>query len=195
MINLSGWDEVSADGFYNLPYDAYKCTIVNVFLANSKSGNEMLAIDFDIADGDHQFYFRDETNRMRKNFPDVTWSNNARLYIVLRVEGKLNWRLKKFLSHVQKSNADFVIDPSKFFDERSLVGKACGVIFKGKESKSTKKDGSRYVNTVLHDTCSIQDVIDGNFSVPEIERYTGNDAPPSYSFSNSTPIDDSDTPF
>jgi len=195
VIDLTGYDEVNADGFLPLPPGGYVCKIVNARLSTSKNGNETLYVDFDIAQGDFSGYFKRSAAETRKRFPDRSWDSNACLPLVTKLNGKIFFRLKKLLENLKASNSNFFFDKNQQLDERKLIGLSVGAIFKGKERISN--NGKAYVNAFICDTKNVQDIIDGNFSIPDIEHATDKTAaknPPGNDFGGS-PVDPDDTPF
>ena len=195
MIDLTGYDEVNVDGFSALPPGGYVCKIVNAHIGTSNNGNETLYVDFDIAQGDFAGYFKRSSAETRKRFPDISWDSKARLPLVTKLNGKIFFRLKKMLENLKSSNTNFFFDKNQPLDERKLIGLAVGAIFKGRERVGN--NGKAYVNAVICDTKPVQDIIDGNFSVPEIEHAADNPKPPTKSTNifSGVPIDPNDTPF
>lgn len=196
-LDLTGYNEVSADGNQNLTPGGYVCKIISVKQSNSKANNPMLYVDIDIAEGQFAGYFLKETKKFQKSRSDATWSSNGRFSVVIRFPGEKNifWRLKNFLVAVEKSNPDFRVDPQRF-DDQSLVSKLCGFVFKGKEAKAIKNDGTHYVNAIVAFPVSVEDIRDGDFTVPDTIPYVDDDddVPANNTFTG-TPIDDNDTPF
>lgn len=195
-VSLNGWDEA---GFRRLPPGGYVCNIVNAYLGNSKNGNKTLYVEVDIAQGDFAGFFKEQTVRLKTKYPDVTWVSNARLSIPTLMKDKIHYRLKNFLVAVKDSNSDLSIEPkSGVFDIRHLIGKSVGCVFRGREAKATDKDGKHYVNTIVAHSLPVQDILDGDFSVPTVEPYVESaEAPTSQTDKDffGTDVDPSDMPF
>ena len=61
FVSLEGWDE--ADSFNRLPPGGQICTIVNAFIAPSKSSNnDTLYVEVDVAKGDYKGFFHEQKN-------------------------------------------------------------------------------------------------------------------------------------
>lgn len=194
MIDTRTWNEVSTEKFIGLPAGGYVCKIINVRLGKSQAGNETLYCDIDIAEGDFIGHFAKRAVDLKKRF-NVSWSGDACIKLGTQFNGKLSPWLKKFLQATELSNAGFKCS-NMLFDERNLVGKFCGFVFRQKESKTLKDDGTHYINTVIDEPYPVDDIRNGKFTVPEIERYVEKNNP--YSADDTLkgePVDDKDLPF
>lgn len=195
-VSLNGWDEA---GFRKLAPGGYVCRIINAYLNKSKNGNQTLYVEVDIAQGEFAGFFKTETDRFNKN-QDGSWTSNARLCIPTLIENKIHYRLKNFLVAVKDSNDDLKLEPkSGVFDIRQLYGKSIGCVFRGREAKAVDKNGKHYVNTIVDHALPVQDILDGDFSVPDIEPYKEFDETHAPKTDNDdfigSPIDASDMPF
>lgn len=129
------WDTVEAqDGsFKRLPAGGYVCRILQATKSQSKNGNEMLVICFDIEGGEYNSYFskmfeqnmvKDGANAKYPNggiFRQVTCGNSTGIF-------------KGVIQNIEKSNQGYVWN----WDERTLVGKFFGGVFRDEEYISSR---------------------------------------------------------
>lgn len=101
------WEETTAiiGGARTLPAGNYKCKIVNVEKAVSKTGNDMLKIFFDIADGDYAGIYMDRYLNNKKSNEAAKYPN-AGVYYQLLGEGQTG-RLKGLVQCLEMSNPAF----------------------------------------------------------------------------------------
>ncbi|MBR0289496.1 MAG: hypothetical protein IJQ82_11000 [Selenomonadaceae bacterium] len=195
MIPLNGYDEVSA-GYP--PAGGYICKIQNAYIGSFQDGTKCLEVELDIAEGKFTGYFRRETNTFNKNRPDGGWTSNGKVRIPLQENGKVHWKLKRFLVNVEASNENFEVDPDKGFDERTLAGKICGGVIGLKEKVNEKRNNAVFTNAYFSYVISIGDVETGNFKIPDkkLADPTKISSPPKETTSiPDMPFDPDDVPF
>lgn len=182
MINLNGYNDVqvgSGDNSPALPAGAYVAHIVNAFIGSFQDGSQGLFVAIEIAEGDFVGYFRKQFERFKKFAPNARWADNGIIKIPLYDDnGKIHWRLKKFLETVKQDNPtkiNIVADSS--FDERNLIGLNVGVVVGEKESQKTKQNGEHFVNPYVSYAITIDAVRSGNFKIPDLKKYQGNSTP------------------
>ncbi len=56
-----------------LPAGGYICKILKAEETNSQSNRPMLVILFDIAEGEHNDYYRQQFDRIKQTSPDAKW--------------------------------------------------------------------------------------------------------------------------
>lgn len=195
MIPLNGYDEVSA-GYP--PAGGYVCKIQAARLGNFQDGTKCLEVELDIAEGEFAGYFRRETQTFNKNRPEGGWTSNGRIRLPLQENGKVHWKLKRFLVSVKASNENFVVEPDKGFDERTLVGKVCGCVIGLKEKVNEKRNNTVFTNAYISYVIPVDDVESGNFKIPDKKTAdtiitTQTNAPPKPQ--DDTSIDLEDPPF
>ena len=201
-IELTGYNEVNENGFSRPAPGGYVCKIVNAFIAQSKNDNPTVYVDVDIAQGECAGYFRNEFARYKKIAKDATWVRDARLNYVNLINGKIFFRLKKFLENLKASNPDFKFDPNNpdGLDTDRLIGLKIGVVFRGVESKSTDKNGNRYINVKAAHSATVQEILDGEFDLPPVEPYVEKQTGATSSnisddYFKGTGVDPNDVPF
>ena len=200
MINLKGYNEVSAGG-NSLPPGGYLACVVNARLGAFQDGTDALFIYVDITDGEFTGFFKSDFDRLKKFAPAARWSEAGTIKLPLFEDGKIHWRLKKFLEVIKHDNSDINIVPDSAFDEANLKGKSCGIVVALKENKRFKSDGSHWTNPYVAYAVTADDIRSGNFSVPNTKKYQANPSPaaaaPSRDYDDfgGEPIDPNDTPF
>lgn len=197
MIKLNGYNDVSV-GSLSLPPDGYIARIVNAHIGVFQDGTDALFAAVDITEGDFKGFFKSDFDRLKKFAPNARWSDAGTIKIPLFEDGKIHWRLKKFLEIIKHDNPDLNIVPDDDFDERSLIGKSCGIIVALKETKKTKSDGSHWSNPYIAYPVTADIVRSGNFSVPPIRKYQANSTaatPTNNDDWGGAPVDPDDTPF
>ncbi len=101
------WNESPAiiGGARTLPVGNYKCKIVNVENAVSKTGNKMLKIFFDIDEGDYAGIYMDRYLNSKKSNEAAKYPS-AGVYYQLLGEGQTG-RLKGLIQSLEMSNPSF----------------------------------------------------------------------------------------
>lgn len=155
-----------------LPAGGYVCKINFVEETTSKAGKEMLAIRFDIAEGDYKEYYKDRyMNSTPKNDSEpIKWK--GMYYIVLEGE---NWegRFKGFMTAIEQSNPGFQWSACNW-DTSKLVGLLFGGLFREEEFEGDRGIGK---TTKLCWIRSAQEIREGNFEVPAPKPLSTTNAP------------------
>lgn len=132
------WETTEAmDGtFKQLTPGGHKCIIKQAKVGTSKTGNEMLILCFDIADGDELagFYMDMYGRNVVKDGNNAKWPNNG-IYRQV-TSGKSEGIFKGLIVNIEKSNPGYTWN----WDERSLIGKQFGGVFR--EEEYMGNDGS-----------------------------------------------------
>lgn len=83
---IENWETVKAAGDYKrLKAGGYICQVKGVEKKNSKNGNEMLVINFDITQGEFKDYYLERyKNAPRTNGNEPNWQ--GKYYIVINIE-------------------------------------------------------------------------------------------------------------
>ena len=140
MLNIQNWNNVEAErnDFKRLTAGGHKCVVKNVEQRNSKSGNPMLVIAFDIAGGDFDGYYMDlyakNVEKAQKDGKQAKWPNGG-LYYQL-IDSEHLGRFKAVIEDFEASNPGFKFN----LDEKSLMGKFFGGVFREEEYEAN--DGS-----------------------------------------------------
>lgn len=144
-----------------LPLGAYVCRIKKASVEETDYGN-VLALSFDIEDGEYAGYYADEF----KNNPSNTkkWKGFLRQFLP-RNDGsdKDEWTkssLKGLITSVEKSNLGYTWN----WDERTLAGKLIGVIMRNEEWEYEGKHGWA---VRPFRACSVGSVQDGSYYIPK----------------------------
>ena len=112
-----------AGEFTSLPAGPYICTVTDIQDFPKK---EYLKVTYDIAQGEFANYFSDA----RTDHPDWLWYGAY----VKSYKTKALPMFKRFCSAISKSNGKFVFDGNVInADERTLVGKKIGLMFREEE--------------------------------------------------------------
>lgn len=96
----------------------YLCKILNAKCENNKSGNPMLIIQFDIAEGEFKDYYRQMYEMNKKNNTDVKFKGVH----YQNMTGNALKFYKGFLTSIEKSNS-IKLDGENGFDSEILKGK------------------------------------------------------------------------
>lgn len=158
MRKIDNWENIQeSTSFKRLPVGGYQVKILNV---EDHPDREYLKIYFDITSGDEKGYFKkayDADTRKDKKWP------NAGLFIRSYKDSAASM-FKGFTVAVEKSNKGYVWN----FDEKSLVGKAVGLVV-GEEEYQNQKGAIRVRNYVAA-VRSIDVIKSGEFEVPELKK-------------------------
>lgn len=170
MRKPTGWDDVEAatGEFKKLTAGGHPCIILKADITKARSGAEMLALVFDIDEGDEfAGYFASQYTRfLDKDGDNAKWPN-AGVYRQL-TEGKSMGYFKGMLMNIEASNPGYKWD----WNEKSLVGKKFGGVFQEERYLSTR-DGSEKTRV----NCIAVRPVNGieNVTVPKVKDNTHRD--------------------
>jgi hypothetical protein len=161
MQKPENWDEVEAftGEFKNITPGGHVCRIIQAKVEKSNSGNEMLTILFDIAEGDCAGYYTEQFERKLNANPDAKWQGTYRQL----TQGNSEKFFKGLLMAIEKSNDGYTWN----WDEKTLKGKLFGGVFGQEEYVNTK--GEVKLSTKCRFIRSVEQVRKG-VEVPEIKR-------------------------
>lgn len=192
---IENWEKVQPDyGEYKkLPAGGYICQIIAVAIEKSKSGNDMITINYDIADGEYKGYFMNRyKNAPRTNGTEPKWQ--GKYYIVINADG-YEARLKALTTSLEESNPGYTWD----WNEQNIKNKIFGGIFREEEYLSNSNE--------IRSSCklwgirSVKTIQEGNFEIPRKkelsrEQQAKYDETLDRAFDNNfTPVTDDDLPF
>ena len=144
---------------------AYICKFVGVEDIPEK---EYLKIDFDVTDGEFKDYFKESAERLG------SWpygGSYRRSYKPTALPF-----FKRMCSAISKSNGNFVFDGGQVnADEKTLIGKRVGIILG--EEEYIGNDGNVKVRTYVYSEKSVDDILKGNFKVPDLKKLPDEDIP------------------
>lgn len=158
MINLANFnsvEEASTGGGNRLQPGGYVCKIEKVTDITDK---QYLEMEFDIAEGEHQYHYADLCTRY--GFWGLT---SRRSYKETAIPF-----FKRMCSAVNSSNVGFSFNPfvaGGNADEQSLVGKLIGLVLK--EEEYEKNNGEVGTRLVVAYECSVEKIRKGDFKVPD----------------------------
>ena len=141
--------------FQQLPKDAYVIRILGAKVSQTKSGNDQLVVQFDIAEGEYKDFYKGQYERNTNE--DKKWPNDAVYRLSIPYDNcpdyiRTNW--DTFFADLEESNAGFVFDG----EEKSLKGKLIGGKFHIEESEW---NGNVYTHTRMKWTAVADDVRNG----------------------------------
>ena len=141
--------------FEALPKGAYVVKIISAKQEAWPSGDQVLRIAFDIAEGEYKGFYQKQFESDTRE--DKKWSFDAVFNLNVPKDGgqeyiRTNWNT--FFADLEDSNNGFVFDG----DIKKLKGKIIGGKFR---IKQTQKDDKVYDHTELYWTCVADDVRSG----------------------------------
>lgn len=170
----------------SLPAGGYICTILRADEIMARNGRPMMALVFDIAEGEHANHFRRQFERAKQSNPDAKWNGVFRQL----TDGTSLPFFKGMVTSIEISN-DFTWD----FDEAKLKGKLFGAIFGREQYQSV--DGKLKWSTKCQLIRTVKAVRDGKFEIPQDKALDG--APVTYGARKPGDFiaidDDEDLPF
>lgn len=135
----NNWNEVKEfTEQKKLPLDAYVCRIINAEVQGNTYG-EQLCIVFDIAEGEHTGFFKQEFNA--STFDNKKYKGVLRIWLP-KHDGSQNDEitkrvLKGMVTAVETSNPGYKWN----WEEKSLVGRSIGILFRNEEWDYNGKQG------------------------------------------------------
>lgn len=135
----NNWDSVhELSDRKRLPLGAYVCNVLKVTVESTQYG-DVMQIGFDICEGEYKNFFRDDFNANTRE--DKKWRGVLRQWLP-KDDGSekdefTKSAFKTMLAAFTASNNGFVFD----WNEKSLVGKTVGVIFRNEEWEMNGKSG------------------------------------------------------
>ena len=183
----NNWESVEAysGGFPKLPVDGYIIKIEDVKIKTSDRGFEYLEILFDISEGKYKDYFHKEY--------DANDFDNAKYKGVFRQGTPKNSDraasfFKGMVTAIEDSNPGYKWD----WDEKSIVGKSAGCIFRSEEWEYNGKTGFR---TTPFRIVAADKIRSGDYTVPEPKTLPAPALTSGNSLSDFDKISDDDIPF
>lgn len=177
MINYTNLEKAQpADvGVRNIPAGGYVAQILMAHMTQTKAGEPMLELYLDIVGGPYADFFA------RRKSQDGRWPNAGIYRQSLPVDQNAapdDFRLRKL-----KGILDAVKASDPYFewngDEARLVGCRIGIVYRDEEFVS-KVDGRIAIASRPDYVCSVQDIQNRNYYVPEVKRLRENTESYSY---------------
>lgn len=150
------WSEVTEATEGGLPAGAY---VINIVRVKDNPDKEQLEVVFDVAEGEKAGIYKDVK-------PDEDWKHTFNQKYSENAQGFF----KRFLKELERDNANFSIDEwEKQSNENDLAGLKLGMVFGEYRYVNEKGEAKYSMNAVK--PISIEDVRNGNFTIPE-PRYS-----------------------
>lgn len=191
MKPVNDWENVKPTGdFETLPIGGYICEIKSAKeKPNKNGGGTHLEIMVDVIDGDYKGFF--EREYRAQSGEDKYWRGiiyqNCPNDASDKYEAQKSF-FKRFTDSIEDSNSGYHWG----WDESTLKGKKCGVVFGDKEKVSKK--GTQYIATYADSIVSVDDIKNGKFKIPAIQK-AQQGATAATAFSQVPAEDDSELPF
>lgn len=163
MRKPEGWDNTQAAYMgesEKLEPGGYILRIVQVKMAKSKSGRDMLILAYDIHEGEHTNFFSRMHERRKKTNQEAKWPGR---YFQL-TDGDSMKFFKGLIDIIEKSNAGYKWD----WNESSLVGKFIGGLFG--EEEYLNQNNQITVSCKLQFVKTTGDIMNGNYIIPELKK-------------------------
>lgn len=135
----------------------YVCKIIDVtdVPLDDKGKGDYLKIEFDIAGGDFAGYYKEQFDQ---------WGGFWGASFIRSYKEKALGMFKHFTSCVEKSNTNYTWD----WNETGLIGKYIGVVMG--EEEYLNNAGIVKNKLVVRDIKTVDDIMKGNFKVPEPKK-------------------------
>ena len=114
-----------------LPAGGYKCIIKNAVCAKTQNQKEYLKLEIDIAEGEYKdFYANKYKNDTREN---KKWSGTWTIFTEGYEPETTNRVFKGLIELIKQSNENFTFQWNVEGNEKSLIGKKIGIVFRVEE--------------------------------------------------------------
>lgn len=162
--NYDTTDAFTGDG-QRLTVGGKICTIVNAYETQSKTGKPMLALEFDIAEGEEKGFYEAAQQQYGGDWRGVYRQGT------LDKDGNCSPFFKGMISAIEESNDRYKFD----FNEKTLIGKKFGGVFG--EEEYTGKDFTIKTAVKLMQIRSTDAIRKGNFKIPPKKTVSGTAQP------------------
>ena len=130
--------------------------------AQHEGESDIITIFFDIAEGEHENYFKSNYQSQSNDRPK-RWKGIYKIFEPLDDGSKRDYwkkrRMKTIIEAFEDSNSNYIFD----WEPESLKGKYIGGIFNRKEYNI---NGRRGFYTRCYSLAKVEDIRDGNFTIP-----------------------------
>ncbi|MCK9599235.1 MAG: hypothetical protein M0R06_09360 [Sphaerochaeta sp.] len=190
MKKYEEYDEAEAfTGEYErLEPGGYVCKILQVKCEEKPYGH-LLRIGFDIEEGEHEGFYKRQFDRRKEKAPDTKWPG---MYYQT-VNPEYMGYFKGFMLAIENSNPGFEWN----WDEKTLKDKLFGGVFG--EEEYLGNDGGIKTSVKCMYITTIDNIMNGNFKVPDIKRLDTRSSDSGSKYSDSTYYnlseDDDELPF
>ena len=158
------------------------CTIVNAYETTTKKTNQpMLAIEFDIAEGEEKGFYEAAQQQYGGDWRGVYRQGT------LDKDGNCSPYFKGMISAIEESNDRYKFD----FNEKTLIGKKFGGVFG--EEEYTGRDFTIKTAVKLMQIRSTDAIRNGNFKIPPKKTVSGTTQP--VVDKGFTPVESEEIPF
>lgn len=164
----NGYDttkEYGGNNFKQLPANGYVCIIRHIEEMMSKRGYPMLKVALDIAEGEYKDHFMSIFQAKKEKDPmTAKYPNDAIKYVMLEdSKGQCSRAFKSFCGALEKCGYTIWDSQDNFLIE-NVKGKQIGCTFGREESEW---QGNTYWNCKPQFFCTIDDIHEGNFRIPD----------------------------
>lgn len=161
MRKYEGYEQAEAftGEFETLEPGGYVCKILKV-QAEEKDYGTLLRIAFDIAEGEHEGYYRRRFDQKKQYDETAKWPG---MYYQTVIQDDLRY-FKGFITSIEASNPGFKWN----WDEKKLAGKLFGGVFA--EEEYEKQNGEIGTIVKCRFVRSVDAIREGKFKVPEKKR-------------------------
>ena len=148
------------NNYKTLPAGGHICRIIGARATQSRNGNDMIEVAFDIAEnGDFDGMFKERFDNNRKTKPDCKWPNGGMFRTsVLTKDGKTSGFFKGLITAVEESNPGYNFAATNG-NEETMKGKLVGFNFGEEDYKAN--DGSIKTAVKAFYAISVQTVRNG----------------------------------
>lgn len=177
-----GWDTATAytGDSVALPSGGYVCEIKKAAVDTSRSGQEMLILLLDIAEGEYKGYYQKQFDAAKLNNPEAKWG------CVFRQLTSSTGFFKGLITCIEASNNDYVWS----WDEATLKGKRIGILFGREEYQN--QNGEKRWRTTAKMARTVTKICNGEFEVPKDKPLPDTSAINNFGL---PPVDDGTLPF
>jgi hypothetical protein len=164
----------------------YICKITEVkdVPINIQGKGDYLKIEYDIADGEFKWYFKEQFEKWKN------WNGN----FIRSYKEKALGMFKHFINCVEESNVGYRWD----WNETELIGRLVGLVIG--EEEYIKKSGEIGTRTYVKEIKTVEQIRNGDFKIPELKKLHEPNFEPNFDgasyITNFVPLgDDDELPF
>lgn len=149
-----------SNNYKTLPAGGHICRIIGARATQSRNGNDMIEVAFDIAEnGDFDGMFKERFDSNRKTKPDCKWPNGGMFRTsILTKDGKTSGYFKGLITAVEESNPGYNFAATNG-NEETMKGKLVGFNFGEEDYKGN--DGNIRTAVKAAYAVSVQTVKNG----------------------------------
>lgn len=183
MKKIENYEAVQASSgeFAKPTAGGYICKIIDVKdvpIDESTGKGDYLRIEYDIANGEFEGYYKEQFDR---------WGGNWIASFIRSYKEKALGMFKQFTNCVENSNKGFEWD----WNESELIGKKIGLVLGEEEYRNAS--GFVKIKLVVKDVKPVSDIESGNFRIPALKKLEDTSGVTAFSApTNFSSVDDED---